>query len=359
MIKKNSIVQGDSLKILKKIPDRSIDLIFADPPYNLQLKDTLYRPDQTEVEAVTNDWDKFDTYKTYDKFCLSWLKECKRILKVGGALWVIGSYHNILRLGTGIQNLGFWILNDIVWHKTNPMPNFRGTRFTNAHETLLWCTTSRDAKYTFNYQNLKELNEGKQMRSDWYIPICSGKERLRKSNNQRSHPTQKPEALLYRILLASSKKGDLILDPFLGSGTSAVVAKKLQRNFIGIEKDINYIKLSKKRLKKTKVLTEDLVTLNQSRKELPKVPFGELVEQGIIPPGAVLTDKKERFKATVKIDGSLKIDNISGSIHQVGAKVQGLPSCNGWDFWHIKNKSSFTLLDNVRDKYRNKKTPIN
>ena len=355
MFKKNSISQGDSLELLKKIPDKSIDLVFADPPYNLQLKETLYRPDQTTVEAVTNDWDKFDTYQAYDEFCLIWLKECKRVLKDGGALWVIGSYHNILRLGTSIQNLGFWILNDIIWHKTNPMPNFRGTRFTNAHETLLWCTTSRKAKYTFNYQNLKELNEGKQMRSDWHIPICSGKERLREDNNQRSHPTQKPEALLYRIMVSSTNKDDTVLDPFLGSGTTAVMAKKLQRNFIGFEQDSDYIKLAKKRLKNTQSLSDDIVTMTKSRKDLPKVPFGELVEQGIIPPGAVLTDKKERYKATVSIDGSLKIKNLSGSIHQLGAKVQGLPSCNGWDFWHVKNKLKTTLLDEVRSDYRNKK----
>ena len=355
MIKKNTILLGDNLKIMKTIPSKSVDLIFADPPYNLQLKDTLYRPDQTTVEAVTQDWDKFNTYKEYDNFTEQWLKESKRILKKGGALWVIGSYHNILRVGTSIQNHGFWILNDIIWHKTNPMPNFRGTRFTNAHETLLWCTTSREAKYTFNYQNLKELNDGKQMRSDWYIPICSGKERLRENNNQRSHPTQKPEALMYRIILSSTNKGDIILDPFLGSGTTAVVAKKLQRNFIGIEQDKEYISLAKKRLKQTKVLNDEVVIMKKSRKDLPKVPFGELVEQGIIPPGAVLTDKKEKYKATVTVDGSLKINNISGSIHQVGATIQGLSNCNGWDFWHIKNKSTFILLDEVRDKYRNKK----
>ena len=355
MFKKNSITQGDSLELLKKIPDKSIDLIFADPPYNLQLRETLYRPDQTTVEAVTNDWDKFDTYQAYDEFCLVWLKECKRVLKDGGALWVIGSYHNILRLGTSIQNLGFWILNDIIWHKTNPMPNFRGTRFTNAHETLLWCTTSRKAKYTFNYQNLKELNEGKQMRSDWHIPICAGKERLREDNNQRSHPTQKPEALLYRIMVSSTNTGDTVLDPFLGSGTTAVKAKKLQRNFIGFEQDPDYIKLAKKRLKNTEPLSNEVVTMTKSRKDLPKVPFGELVEQGIIPPGAVLTDKKERFKATVSIDGSLKIKNLSGSIHQLGAKVQGLPSCNGWDFWHVKNKSKSILLDEIRSNYRKDK----
>ena len=355
MIKKNKILLGDSLKIMKTIPSKSVDLIFADPPYNLQLKDTLYRPDQTTVEAVTQDWDKFNTYKEYDNFTEQWLKESKRILKKGGALWVIGSYHNILRVGTSIQNHGFWILNDIIWHKTNPMPNFRGTRFTNAHETLLWCTTSREAKYTFNYQNLKELNDGKQMRSDWYIPICSGKERLRENNNQRSHPTQKPEALMYRIILSSTNKGDIILDPFLGSGTTAVVAKRLQRNFIGIEQDKEYISLAKKRLKQTKVLNDEVVKMKKSRKDLPKVPFGELVEQGIIPPGAVLTDKKEKYKATVTVDGSLKINNISGSIHKVGATIQGLSNCNGWDFWHIKNKSTSILLDEVRDKYRNKK----
>jgi len=359
MIKKNSILHGDSLELLKQIPDKSIDLVFADPPYNLQLKDTLYRPDQTTVEAVTNDWDKFDTYQAYDNFSLLWLKESKRVLRDGGALWVIGSYHNILRLGTSIQNLGYWILNDIIWNKTNPMPNFRGTRFTNAHETLLWCTTSRKAKYTFNYQNLKELNEGKQMRSDWHIPICAGKERLRESNNQRSHPTQKPEALLYRILVSSTNKGDTVLDPFLGSGTTAVMAKKLQRNFIGFEQDKEYIKLAKKRLKQTKVLADEVVTMTKSRKDLPKVPFGELVEQGIIPPGAVLTDKKEKFKATVSIDGSLKIKDISGSIHQVGAKIQGLPSCNGWDFWHVKDKSSSKLLDDIRGDYRRRKISLN
>jgi len=353
---KNKIIHGNSLKILKTIPDKSVDLIFADPPYNLQLKDTLYRPDQTTVEAVTNNWDKFENNNVYDEFSSKWLSECKRILKDGGALWVIGTYHNIFRLGSSIQDKGFWILNDIIWHKTNPMPNFRGTRFTNAHETLLWCTTSRKAKYTFNYQNLKELNDGKQMRSDWYIPICSGKERLRKKNNQRSHPTQKPEALLYRIILSSSNKGDIVLDPFLGSGTSAVVAKKLQRKYIGIESDKEYVELSKRRILNTKILKNDLLSIKNSRKDLPKVPFGELVEQGIIPPGAILTDSKNKFKAKVKIDGSVFSENLSGSIHQVGALIQGLPSCNGWDFWHIKKTNSNIPLDDVRSKYRNKKT---
>ena len=355
MIKKNTILLGDSLEIMKTIPSKSVDLIFADPPYNLQLKDTLYRPDQTSVEAVTEKWDKFNNYKEYDTFTNAWLKESKRVLKDGGSLWVIGSYHNILRTGALIQNLGYWILNDIIWHKTNPMPNFRGTRFTNAHETLLWCTTSRDAKYTFNYQNLKELNDGKQMRSDWYIPICSGKERIRKSDHSRSHPTQKPEALLYRVLLASSKKGDLIVDPFLGTGTTAVVAKKLQRHFIGIDQNNEYIQIAKTRLKKTKSYEDDVVILKKSRKDLPKIPFGELVEQGLIPAGAVLTDAKNKNRAKVNSDGSLKIKNISGSIHQVGAKIQGLPNCNGWDYWHLQNKNNSILIDNIRNDYRLKK----
>ena len=359
LLKKNHIIHGNSLEILKLLPDNSIDLIFADPPYNLQLKDTLYRPDQTTVEAVTDKWDKFEDYNAYDRFSIQWLTECKRILKNSGTLWVIGSYHNILRLGTCIQNIGYWILNDIIWHKTNPMPNFRGTRFTNAHETLLWCASSRDAKYTFNYQNLKILNDNKQMRSDWYIPICSGKERIRKNNNQRAHPTQKPEALLYRIILASSKKDDVVLDPFVGSGTTAVVAKKLQRNYIGIDNNKDYINLTKQRLAKTKVLEVEVVSITQSRRELPKIPFGELVEQGIIPPGAILTDAKNKFKAKVKIDGSVISNNFTGSIHQVGAKIQDFPSCNGWDFWYVQNNKSATLLDKVREKYRNKKSTLN
>ena len=351
----NKIVNGNCIDELKKIPEKSFDLIFADPPYNMQLGEMLKRPDNSKVDSVNDEWDKFKDFKSYDEFSNLWLKECKRVLKDNGSIWVIGSYHNIFRLGYHMQNLDYWILNDVIWRKRNPMPNFRGTRFTNAHETLLWCTTSRKAKYTFNYQNLKELNEGKQMRSDWHIPICSGKERLREDNNQRSHPTQKPEALLYRVILSSTNVGDTILDPFLGSGTSAVMAKKLQRNFIGFERDKDYIKLAKKRLKNTQQLEDHVVKIEKSRKDLPKVPFGELVEQGIIPPGAVLTDKKERYKAKVSIDGTLKIKNLSGSIHQMGAKVQGLPSCNGWDFWHVKNKLKTILLDEVRTKYRAKK----
>jgi len=351
----NRIFNKDCIDMLSEIPDKSIDMIFADPPYNLQLKDTLLRPDQTVVEAVNEEWDKFKSYKEYDDFTCKWLKQCKRVLKDGGAFWVIGSYHNILRIGSRIQDLDMWILNDIIWQKTNPMPNFRGTRFTNAHETLLWCTTSRKAKYTFNYQNMKEFNEGKQMRSDWNIPICNGKERIRYSSNLRAHPTQKPEALLYRVLLSSSNIGDLILDPFLGSGTTAVVAKKLRRNYIGIERDKEYFKMAKLRLQNTKALDTELTEISKSRKNLPKVPFGVLVEQGIIPPGSILSDSKNKFKAKVKIDGTIITNQYKGSIHQVGASVQGLTSCNGWDYWHLDSKNRKLSIDELRTIYREKK----
>ena len=352
MFKKNSITQGDSLELLKKIPDNSIDLVFADPPYNLQLRETLYRPDQTTVEAVTNDWDKFDTYQAYDEFCLVWLKECKRVLKDGGALWVIGSYHNILRLGTSIQNLGFWILNDIIWHKTNPMPNFRGTRFTNAHETLLWCTTSRKAKYTFNYQNLKELNEGKQMRSDWHIPICAGKERLREDNNQRSHPTQKPEALLHRIIVSTTNPGDVILDPFFGSGTTGAVAKKLGRDFIGIEQENSYRIAASRRIKDTRKYDIEALEVTQSKRAEPRVPFGQLVERGLLQPGETLESLNGRHKAKVRADGTLISTETKGSIHQVSAALEGAPSCNGWTYWCFKREGKSVPIDLLRQQIR-------
>jgi len=351
----NKIFNKDCIDLMSKIPDKSIDLIFADPPYNLQLTDTLLRPDQTEVNAVKEDWDKFKNYQEYDTFTTKWLEQCKRILRDGGALWVIGSYHNIYRIGNNIQNMGMWILNDIIWQKTNPMPNFRGTRFTNAHETLLWCTTSKKTKYTFNYSNMKEFNEGKQVRSNWEIPICNGKERIRNKDNSRSHPTQKPEALIYRIILASSNVDDVILDPFLGSGTTAVVAKKLRRKYIGIEKNKKYFKIAKLRLKKTNAFDKTITEITKSRKDLPKVPFGELVEQGLIPPGSILSDVKNQFRAKVKIDGTIFVDDLKGSIHQVGASLQGLQNCNGWDYWHLIKNNNKLSIDNIRSNYRNKK----
>ncbi len=355
----NKIFNKDCFDILNKIPNKSVDLLFADPPYNLQLDKKLTRPDQTAVNGVHDYWDKFDSYKQYDEFTYKWLKESKRILKENGSLWVIGSYHNIYRVGKMIQDLDMWILNDIIWQKTNPMPNFRGTRFTNAHETLIWCTVSKKSKYTFNYNSMKNFNDDKQMRSNWDIPVCTGKERLKNKNNSRAHPTQKPEALLNRVIISSTNPGDLVLDPFMGSGTTVAVAKKLNRDFIGVEKDKKYFNLAKQRLKNTFKLDAELINIKKGKRHLTKVAFGELVEQGIIPPGAILTDKKQKYKAVVSVDGSIKMNDFSGSIHQVGAKIQGLPSCNGWDFWHVKKNSSSKLLDNFRDIYRNKKNSSN
>ena len=284
---KNKIINGDSLKELKKIPDESFDLVFADPPYNLQLKNKLTRPDRSKVNAVNDKWDQFESFKKYDEFTYAWLSECKRILKKNGAIWVIGSYHNIFRVGTAIQNLGFWILNDVIWNKKNPMPNFRGTRFTNAHETLIWASKSKNSKYTFNYQSLKCLNDDLQMRSNWDLPICNGTERLKK-NGKKVHSTQKPEALLHRILLATSNKDDLILDPFLGSGTTATVAKKLSRNYYGIEKEKSYFKAAEQRLKNTKPIEDHYLDTLKNNKSRPRIPFGSLVELGIIKPGTII-----------------------------------------------------------------------
>ena len=288
---KNKIINGNSIKELKKIPDESFDLIFADPPYNLQLKNKLIRPDRSKVNAVNDEWDLFESFKAYDDFTVNWLKECKRVLKKNGSIWVIGSYHNIFRVGAKIQDLGFWILNDVVWNKNNPMPNFRGTRFTNAHETLIWASKNKNSKYTFNYQSLKCLNDDLQMRSTWNLPICNGKERL-KDNGKKVHSTQKPEALLHRILLASSNKNDLILDPFLGSGTTAVVSKKLGRFFCGIEKEKKYSEAAKKRIKNAKPIEDNYLDTLQNNRSKPRIPFGSLVEMGIIKPGTEIYDQK-------------------------------------------------------------------
>ena len=307
---KNKIINGDCLVELKKIPDRTFDLVFADPPYNLQLKNKLTRPDSSVVNAVNDKWDQFESFKKYDEFTISWLKECKRVLKKNGALWVIGSYHNIFRLGTAIQNLGFWILNDVIWNKNNPMPNFRGTRFTNAHETLIWSSKDQKSKYTFNYQSLKCLNDDLQMRSDWTFPICSGKERLKK-NGKKVHSTQKPEALLHRIILSTTNKDDVILDPFLGTGTTAVVAKKLGRKYFGIEKDKKYFKAANERINKTSVIEQSYLDTLENNKSKPRIPFGSLVELGIIKPGTNIFDQKKKVNAKIMIDGSIKHKEVS------------------------------------------------
>ena len=347
---KNKLINGNSLKELKKIPNDSFNLIFADPPYNLQLKNELTRPDRSKVDAVKDKWDQFENFKEYDNFTYNWLKECKRILKKNGTIWVIGSYHNIFRVGTAIQNLGFWILNDVIWNKTNPMPNFRGTRFTNAHETLIWASKSEKSQYTFNYQSLKCLNDDLQMRSNWNLPICNGKERLKKKG-KKIHSTQKPEALLHRILLATSNKNDLVLDPFLGSGTTATVAKKLGRNYYGIEKEKAYFKAAERRLENTITIEDNFLDTLQNNKSKPRVPFGSLVELGIIKPGTIIFDNKKKINAKIMVDGSIKHAQTEGSIHKVAAKILGAESCNGWTYWHCKIGNNIVPIDNLRQKF--------
>ncbi len=348
---KNKIINGDSLKELKKIPDETFDLIFADPPYNLQLKKELSRPDRSKVDAVDDKWDQFESFKSYDEFTFRWLKECKRILKKNGTIWVIGSYHNIFRVGTAIQNMGFWILNDVIWNKNNPMPNFRGTRFTNAHETLIWASKSEGSKYTFNYQSLKCLNDDLQMRSTWNLPICNGKERLKK-NGKKVHSTQKPESLIHRIILASSNKNDFILDPFLGSGTTAVVSKKLGRNYFGIEKEKYYFYATMKRLENTNIIKDEYLDTLQNNRTKPRIPFGSLVEMGLIKPGTVIYDQKKKVNAKIMVDGSIKYQQSEGSIHKVAAKIIGAESCNGWTFWHYKSGNSLKPIDDLRQRLR-------
>lgn len=344
------ILDGDCIAAMRSLPDASIDMIFADPPYNLQLGGDLSRPDGSHVDAVTDHWDKFDSFATYDAFTRAWLAEARRILKPDGSLWVIGSYHNIFRVGASLQDAGFWILNDIVWRKANPMPNFKGTRFTNAHETLIWASMGEKAKYTFNYTAMKTLNDELQMRSDWVLPICGGQERLRKGGH-KVHPTQKPESLLYRVMLATTKKGDVVLDPFFGTGTTGAVAKRLGREWIGCEREGLYRDAALERIEAALPLDESALKIMQSKRAAPKVAFGTLVETGWIAPGTVLTDKKRRFSASVRADGSLLNGTQAGSIHSVGAGVQGAPSCNGWTFWHLEHQGEWKPLDAIRQLY--------
>ncbi len=346
----DQIIKGDCIAAMRALPDASVDMVFADPPYNLQLGGDLFRPEGGRVDAVDNDWDKFDTFAAYDRFTKDWLAEARRILKPNGSIWVIGSYHNIFRVGTAIQDEGFWILNDIVWRKANPMPNFKGTRFTNAHETLIWASKSEDARYTFNYRAMKTLNDELQMRSDWTFPICGGPERL-KRNGTKAHPTQKPEALLYRILLACTKPGDIVLDPFFGTGTTGAVAKRLKRHWIGIEREDVYIDVAQERIDAALPLDESAVTTMQSPTAAPRVAFGTLIETGYLTPGAKLYDSKRRWAATVRADGSLACETDSGSIHKLGATLQNAPSCNGWTFWHYEDKKGLRPIDALRQTY--------
>jgi DNA modification methylase len=347
------ILLGDSIEQMNRLPAESIDCIFADPPYNLQLTGELRRPNDTVVDAVDDDWDKFGSFAEYDAFSKAWLQAARRLLKPNGTIWVIGSYHNIFRLGAQLQDLGFWMLNDIVWRKTNPMPNFRGKRFTNAHETLIWCAKSQDAKgYTFNYDAMKALNEDLQMRSDWLIPICSGAERLRGEDGAKAHPTQKPEALLHRVIIASTKPGDVILDPFFGSGTTGAVAKRLGRRFIGIERDKTYAKAAERRISTVQPVSPDDVEVTRSKKDEPRIPFGWVVERGLLAPGTVLFDPSRRFSAKVRADGSLATADAVGSIHKVGAHVMGASACNGWVFWHMEVEGQLKPIDILRQKLR-------
>ncbi len=351
------IVVGDCIEELKLLPEASIDLVFADPPYNLQLNNELFRPDNSRVDAVDDDWDKFGSFAAYDNFTREWLSACRRVLKPSGGLWVIGSYHNIFRVGTILQDLGFWVLNDVVWRKSNPMPNFRGRRFTNAHETLIWASMGPKARYTFNYEAMKALNEDLQMRSDWLFPICSGAERLREDCGRKTHPTQKPEALLHRILLASSNPGDVVLDPFLGSGTTAVAAKRLGRAFVGIEREASYAEAARARLAALSPLAQDSLQVAKSKRAEPRIPFGTLVELGLISPGTVLYDSGARHEAKVRADGSIACDGAQGSIHKIGAHVQGALACNGWTFWHYETGGSLKPIDALREAARAKLEP--
>jgi modification methylase len=347
----DTILQGDCIAEMARLPDKCVDMIFADPPYNLQLGGDLFRPEGSRVDAVDDEWDKFDSLTTYDNFTRDWLEQARRILKDNGTIWVIGSYHNIYRVGSLLQDADFWILNDIVWRKTNPMPNFRGTRFTNAHETLLWCAKDEKARYTFNYRAMKALNDDLQMRSDWLLPICSGGEREKGDDGQKAHPTQKPEALLYRILLACTKPGDVVLDPFFGTGTTGAVARRLGRRWIGIERESSYVKVATQRINSTLPLDESAMQTVADKREQPRVAFGVLVESGLVPPGTKLMDAKRRWTAAVRADGSITSDLHSGSIHKVGAALQNAPSCNGWTFWHVEQGGKLQPLDALRQQH--------
>lgn len=349
----DQILVGDSIAMMNSLPEGSVDVIFADPPYNLQLEGALLRPDNSLVDAVDDEWDKFSSFADYDAFTRAWLTAAKRLLKPNGTIWVIGSYHNIFRVGATLQDQGFWILNDIVWRKTNPMPNFRGKRFTNAHETMIWASRDADAKgYTFNYEAMKAFNDDVQMRSDWLLPICSGGERLKDGDGRKAHPTQKPEALLLRVILASTRPGDVVLDPFFGTGTTGAVAKRMGRRFIGIDRDEAYAEVARRRIQKVVPLPPDALMVTKSKRAEPRVPFGSIIERGLIEPGSKLYDSRGRHAATVRADGTLACQEEAGSIHKIGAHVQGAEACNGWTFWHFKADGQMKPIDLLRQQVR-------
>ncbi|ROU02942.1 site-specific DNA-methyltransferase [Histidinibacterium lentulum] len=347
----NTILAGDCIEEMRRLPEASIDLIFADPPYNLQLRGDLHRPDNSLVDAVNDAWDQFTGFEAYDAFTRAWLTEARRLLKPNGAIWVIGSYHNIFRLGAELQTQGFWILNDVVWRKSNPMPNFRGKRLTNAHETLIWASRAEGARYTFNYEALKSLNEGIQMRSDWVLPICTGHERLKGADGQKAHPTQKPEALLHRVLVGTTNPGDVVLDPFFGTGTTGAVAKMLGRDWIGIEREAAYREVAEARLDRVRRYDRDTLAVSASKRTEPRVPFGQLVERGLLRPGEMLRSMNGKI-AKIRADGTLVADDVTGSIHQVGAHLEGAPSCNGWTYWSVRREGRDLPIDVLRQQIR-------
>ncbi|MFN4159312.1 MAG: site-specific DNA-methyltransferase [Gemmobacter sp.] len=348
----DSILAGDCIEVMQGLPAGSIDLIFADPPYNLQLKGDLHRPDNSLVDAVDDHWDQFASFAAYDRFTRAWLSEAKRLLKPNGAIWVIGSYHNIFRVGAAMQDAGFWLLNDVVWRKANPMPNFRGKRLTNAHETLIWASRDEGAKYTFNYEALKALNEGVQMRSDWVLPLCTGHERLKDAGGDKAHPTQKPESLLHRVILGTTNPGDVVLDPFFGTGTTGAVARMLGRSYIGIEREEGYRTLAAERLARVRAYDASAIEVTGSKRAEPRVPFGQVVERGMLRPGEVLVGPRKERTARVRADGTLAADGITGSIHQVGAHLEQAPSCNGWTYWHFRRDGQLIPIDILRQQIR-------
>src|SRR5689334_19322305 len=347
------ILTGDCVAEMAKLPANSVDLVFADPPYNLQLQGDLKRPDHSHVDAVDDDWDKFASFEAYDTFTRAWLTACRRVMKPTATLWVIGSYHNIFRVGTVLQDLGFWVLNDVIWRKTNPMPNFRGRRFTNAHETMIWASREAGGKgYTFNYEVLKAGNEDVQVRSDWTIPLCTGEERLKGGDGKKLHPTQKPEALLARVILSSSRPGDLVLDPFSGTGTTGATAKRLGRQFIGIERDPAYAEAAQARISRVEPLPEASLAPFMTAREAPRVPFTALIERGMVRPGEKLFDAKRKVSALVRAEGALQLGSTVGSIHRIGAVAQGAGACNGWSYWHVERNKKLMLIDELRAEVR-------
>ncbi len=354
----DTILQGDCIDTMRSLPDKCVDLVFADPPYNLQLGGDLLRPDNSKVDAVDDHWDQFASFAAYDKFTREWLTQARRVLKDEGALWVIGSYHNIFRVGATLQDLGFWILNDVIWRKTNPMPNFKGTRFTNAHETLIWAAKAQGGKspsgkrYTFNYDAMKVFNDDIQMRSDWTIPLCTGEERVKGADGHKAHPTQKPQALLHRVILSTTNPGDVILDPFFGTGSTGAAAKRLGRHFIGIERETDYVEVAKAHIARVIPTAPQDLEVTGSKRSEPRIPFGQIIEFGLLNPGDVLYRSKGDLSARVRADGSLSVDGHTGSIHKMGAMLEKAPACNGWTYWHFKTDNGLAPIDVLRAKVR-------